>query len=210
MMKLKDLDMKGYYTYADYLSWKLEETVELIKGKLFRMAPAPNRFHQEIAGNLFFRIQYFFSNQACKVYHAPFDVRLPLPPHRTADDQIDTVVQPDISVICDLKKLDLKGCLGAPDWIIEILSPSTAGKDVKEKFEVYEFAGVKEYWIAFPVEKTVQAYFPGADGKYATGRPYHSNDRVRSRAFPDLVIDLRQVFPQEDIAAEELVEYMRL
>ena len=135
-MKLQDLDLSKSYTYADYLTWKIEETVELIRGKIFRMSPAPSWYHQEISSNLLFKLFYSLGGKACKVYHAPFDVRLPSPPGKTAPEKITTVVQPDISVICDLEKLDIKGCLGPPDWIIEIVSPNTANKDTQDKYEV--------------------------------------------------------------------------
>lgn len=133
-MKFQDLDWRRSYTYADYLTWTFEETVELIRGKLFRMSPAPNLTHQRISTQLLTKILHYFENRPCEVFHAPFDVRLPLlPDQRLRNDQIGTVVQPDICVICDPAKLDARGCLGARDWIIEIISPGTAKKDVRDK-----------------------------------------------------------------------------
>ena len=127
---LDQLDLKKSYSYADYLTWQFDEMVELIKGKIFKMSPGPNRYHQEVSGNLYIQIRQLLQNSQCKAYHAPFDVRLPLPEHRQTPEQIDTVVQPDICIVCDLDKLDNQGCNGAPDWIIEILSPATSNRDL--------------------------------------------------------------------------------
>jgi len=106
-------------------------------------------------------------------------------------------VQPDISVICDLGKLDIKGCLGAPDWIIEILSVSTSAKDLTEKFQLYESAGVKEYWVVHPHEQTLLVYTLNADRKYQLrGRPYVRTDKVKVGIFPDFELDLKEIFPE--------------
>lgn len=118
---------QGYYTYRDYYTWPIDERWELIDGKAYNMSPAPTRRHQEVAGELFRQTANFLQNHPCQIYAAPFDVRLPR--GGEADDLIDTVVQPDLSVICDSEKLDKAGCRGAPDWIIEVLSPATAAKD---------------------------------------------------------------------------------
>ncbi len=195
--RFEDLDLSKKYTYADYLTWQFSEMVELIRGRIFKMSPAPNLFHQEISANLFLKIGNYFNGKPCKVFHAPFDVRLPLPPGKVKNEQIETVVQPDISVICDLSKLDIRGCLGAPDWIIEILSPATASKDLREKFELYEFAGVREYWIVHPHEHTLLVYQLDEHGKYqGAQRPYVREDSVAVGAFPGFVMDLKDVFPE--------------
>ncbi len=207
-MKFQDLDLSKRYTYADYLQWRFEETVELIKGKIFKMSPAPNRYHQEISIKLASRIEYFVRKNQCKVYNAPFDVRLPLPPEQRTDDKVDTVVQPDICVICDESKLDRRGCLGAPDWIIEILSPSTAQKDIKHKFEIYEASGVREYWLVYPLEQHVNVYTLNENGKYEGHQPYAKDDQISPKTFPDLVINLSEVFPDIDLAEEDYPEYV--
>ncbi|MCB9289459.1 MAG: Uma2 family endonuclease [Lewinellaceae bacterium] len=199
-MKLEELSLNKIYTYADYLTWTFEETVELIKGKIFKMSPAPNTYHQEISCNMILKIGYFLGKKECKVFHAPFDVRLPLPPGRVKDEEIQTVVQPDISIICDLSKLDAKGCLGAPDWIIEIASPSTSKKDRKDKFEVYEHSGVKEYWMVFPEEQYVLAYALNEEGKYIGRPPFNKEDKISPVLFPNLVIDLQDIFPERNLA----------
>jgi len=154
---ISQLDPNGTYTYADYLKWQFDEQIELIKGRLYRMSPAPKRMHQSASGNLSFAIRQYMQECGCQVYDAPFDVRLPVQ-NKRKPEQIYTVVQPDISVICDLAKLDDDGCLGSPDWIIEITSPRTAKKDFDEKFHLYEQSGVREYWIVQPKEKSVNVY----------------------------------------------------
>ena len=193
---LNQLDLESRYTYADYLTWRFEERVELIGGRIHHMSPAPNLEHQRVAARLQGIIFQLLESQPCEVFHAPFDVRLPLPPTRLRDDKIDTVVQPDICVVCDPAKLDSKGCIGAPDWVIEILSPGTSRKDFTEKFEVYQHAGVREYWLIHPHEQTLLVYRLDESGVFV-GRqlPYLRGDRVPSGVFPGWEVDLDRVFP---------------
>ncbi len=193
---INQLDLTKKYTYADYLTWQFEEMVELIRGKVFRMSPAPNRFHQEVSSELHLIIGTYLRKKKCKVYHAPFDVRLPLPPTQQKKKKIDTVIQPDISIICDLSKLDIQGCNGAPDWIIEILSKGTAQKDLKDKFEIYQHAGVREYWIVHPTEGTVLPYRLDETGKYQLFRqtPFTQEEVVPVGVFPGFEVDLGVVF----------------
>src|SRR5690554_6751776 len=168
----------GRYSYADYLTWQMEEMVELIKGKVFRSAAAaPRRIHQEISGKVFARLFNFLEGKQCQVYQAPFDVRLPVKSSKHED--IDTVVQPDICVICDKSKLDDLGCVGAPDLIIEILSPGNNKRELKDKYEVYEESGVKEYWIIHPDEQTVMTYSL-REGKYVPSRLLTTGDMIAS------------------------------
>ena len=210
-MKLTDLDLNGFYTYADYLSWKFTETLELIKGKVFKMSPAPSSYHQIVSTKLLFRIEYFLGNKPCQVFHAPFDVRLPVQPDQKKDEEITTVVQPDLSVICDPEKIDTRGCLGPPDWVIEILSPSTAQKDMKDKFDVYEQAGVREYWIVFLVEKSILVYTLNKAGKYIGLPPFVRGDTIWPVLFPELKINLADIFPEMDMAEEPWAEdYVRM
>lgn len=134
----------GKYSYADYLSWDMEEMVELINGKVFKKATAaPRRIHQWLAGNLYTELNQFFKGKKCQAYIAPFDVRLPVKSKR--DDKIYTVVQPDICVVCDPEKLDDRGCIGAPDLVVEVLSPGNKQLELQHKYEVYESSGIKEY-----------------------------------------------------------------
>ncbi|WP_163377775.1 Uma2 family endonuclease [Cyclobacterium sp. SYSU L10401] len=182
----------GHYSYADYLSWQLDEMVELIKGKVFRQAAAaPRRIHQEVSMILANRFYEFLKEKTCKVYPAPFDVRLPVVSRRHED--IDTVVQPDLCVVCDPEKLDELGCMGAPDLIVEILSPGNNKKEIQLKYEVYETSGVKEYWVVHPDERTLLIYTLEA-GKYRPSRLFTFGDRVRSQALPGFELDLDEVF----------------
>jgi Uma2 family endonuclease len=158
------LDPDQSYTYADYLTWQLDEWVELIRGRVRRMSPAPRRVHQKISGQLFGSIHHYLRGRPCEVYHAPFDVRL-TKATPNGDAAIQTVVQPDLCVICDQTKLDERGCLGAPDWIVEIISPGNAIHDTKAKFDLYEENGVREYWIVFPGERSIAVHVL-QDGRY--------------------------------------------
>ncbi len=189
--QLSDLDPEGSYTYADYLLWQFRERVELIRGRIFRMSPAPNRIHQKIATFLTAKLFNYFEHQPCQVFAAPFDVRMPLGRRKGMDT---TVVQPDLCVICDESKLDELGCAGAPDLVVEILSPGNSTKEMREKFRVYEEAGVREYWIVNPAEKVVLIYILDADGKYIGLAPVTDGDPLRAHIFPELLIELKEVF----------------
>lgn len=186
------IDLNKLYNYADYYSWKFKERVELIKGRVFKMSPSPNRRHQEISVELTFQMYSFFKGHACKIYEAPFDVRLPIK-NRTSD-QTETVVQPDLCVVCDLDKLDDRGCFGAPDLIVEILSPGNSKKEMKNKYEVYEEAGVKEYWILNPLEKNALIYTLNDQGKFIGQKPVIEDEPLVSYTFPKLKVDLKEVF----------------
>jgi Uma2 family endonuclease len=194
-MDVKEPDLSGSYTYADYLTWEWEQRAELILGKIFKMSPAPSSGHQRILGNLYVPIWNYFHGKRCQAFLAPFDVRLPGTSKNDRD--IVTVVQPDICVICDPVKIDQRGCLGAPDWIIEILSKYTSAKDLNIKFDVYESACVKEYWVIHPSEQTLLIYTLGSDGKYKGSlKPYVRTDKVSPKIFPDLQISLEEVFSE--------------
>ena len=151
----------GNYTYADYLTWQMEEMVELIKGKIFKQAAAPRVNHQRVAGIVFSAFFNFLKGKQCEAFIAPFDVRLPVKSKKHED--INTVVQPDICVICDSEKLDELGCVGAPDLVVEILSPGDNKKELQNKYEVYEESGVKEYWVVYPYEQVVHQYILEGD-----------------------------------------------
>lgn len=179
------------YTYADYLQWKIDERIELFKGRILKLS-APNRVHQHVSGALYFNIYQFLKERKCKVYAAPFDVRLPVQ-NKEKDDEITTVVQPDICVICDETKLDERGCCGAPDLVIEILSPGNSKKEVRLKFDIYEEAGVKEYWLLHPVEQTLIAYAL-QNCKYAGGKMYASGDILYSTSIKGLTINISEIF----------------
>ncbi|MFK7972341.1 MAG: Uma2 family endonuclease [Bacteroidia bacterium] len=182
---LADLDMQGTYSYADYLSWKFKERVELLKGRISKMSPAPSVLHQRVATELTRQVANFFYKQPCQVFAAPFDVRL-------LDD--DTVVQPDLCVICDQKKLDERGCTGAPDLVVEVLSPGNSKKEMKEKFDIYETAGVQEYWLINPSEAHALVYVLNEHGKFVGLAPVTEEDAIISKTFPDLKIELAELF----------------
>ena len=188
---INQLDVNGTYTYADYLLWRFKEQVELLRGKLFNMSPAPREIHQRVLNEINFELMSFFRNKACRVYPAPFDVRLPT--KGTADNQIYTIVQPDLCVVCDLEKIDGRGCIGAPDLVVEILSPSNSRKDLKDKYEIYEEAGVPEYWIVDPDNKAFYRYVL-QEGVYIGLPPVSEGDVFRSRKFPEMEIDTKLIF----------------
>jgi Uma2 family endonuclease len=181
-----------YYTYGDYLLWDDGERWELIDGVVYNMSPAPNRRHQKISGEFFRQFANFLIGKPCQVYASPFDVRLP--EGGEAESDISTVLQPDISVICDSHKLDDAGCVGAPDLIVEILSPATSRKDHKEKFNRYERAGVKEYWLVDPLANTVTVFKLGNDNRYGRPDVYGDEEKIVVGILPDLEIELALVF----------------
>jgi len=190
------IDPNRRYSYADYLQWTFEEQLELIKGKIFKMSPAPNRRHQQISGNLFYFIKHYLLSKPCRVFDAPFDVRLPDKKKSSPDNQIFTVVQPDICIICDPAKLDERGCLGAPDFIIEIVSPATIKKDLNEKSRLYEESGVREYWIVQPNDQTVTVFTLSEAGQYQLRKIYSASEEVPVNIFPGFSIQLEAVFAE--------------
>ena len=188
------LDVNKRYTYADYLTWIDDVRRELIEG-FIKMLPAPRLVHVDVSYNISWYLGAIIKKKKgkCKVCPAPFDVRFPKN-GETDNEKIFTVVQPDISVICDLKKLDEHGCCGAPDMIVEVLSPSTAKKDMTEKFVLYEESGVREYWIVHPGDKTIQVFLLQKDGKYNLGTLYEFEGKIPVHIFDDDMIDLDDIF----------------
>lgn len=189
------LNLDQTYSYADYLSWRFTEYVELIKGKVLRRMSAPTSEHQQIAANLTIEIGRYLRRNPCRVYAAPFDVRL-LRSTGTGDAQIKNVVQPDLGVICDLSKIDKRGCLGAPDWIVEIVSPSFIVLDTRTKFDLYAENGVREYWIAFPGEQAITAYYLAANGQYEPSGTYAEPGPMPSHTLPELVMEWADIFEE--------------
>jgi Uma2 family endonuclease len=177
------------FTYADYKAWELKEgeRFELIDGVAYAMA-APNDFHQAILTELVLQIGSYLRGKPCKVRPAPYDVRL----FYAEDESDDTVVQPDISVICDEKKRGPEGCRGAPDLVVEILSPANIAEEMVRKFNLYMKAGVRKYWIVAPKEKIVQA-FVLENGAY-TGTVYDSGAALPSAVLEGFLINLNDVF----------------
>ena len=187
--ELKEIDLYAVYSYANYLKWEFHERVELIRGKLFKMA-APGTLHQQISMRLSVKI-YNHLDFKCQVFAAPFDVRF----YKESRDDADifTVVQPDICVICNPSKIDSKGCLGAPDIVIEILSPGNNKKELRLKYELYQEYGVQEYWIINPVKKHIIKYVI-QDGIYSAGRFYLEGDIMHSDALPEFNLNISGLF----------------
>lgn len=180
------------YSYADLLNWPGEERWELIDGVAYAMSPAPSRRHQDIAIALAALFFLNLEDRPCRVYAPPFDVRLPSP----AEDgkTATTVVQPDLTVVCDREKLDERGCVGSPTLVVEILSPETAIRDKREKFHAYEQAGVPEYWIVSPWERTLMIFTLDEHGRYGAPTIYGNDEQAPVGVLPGLTIDLERVF----------------
>lgn len=212
ILSLDQLDLSGRYSYAEYFRWKFEDRVELIKGFIHKMSPAPSPTHQSVSLKMGVKLSNFFEGKPCVIFTAPFDVRLPDSEKQMADDLVYTVVQPDLCVICDLRKIDRRGCVGAPDLVIEILSPGNTQKEMGIKFRLYEENGVREYWFADPAKKTIIIYSL-QEGKYV-GHHFSENEEIRSVLFSALKFKTGEVFDRalferfENIAREPQVEYL--
>ena len=180
-----------HYTYADYMTWGEDVRCEIIDGVVYDMAPGPSAGHQTISGEIYSQIKNSLKGTPCKVFFAPFDVRL-----GGLGDEDDTVVQPDLVVVSDKSKIDEKGCNGAPDIIVEVLSPSTSSRDKFLKFQLYLRAGVREYWVVDPVDKIVSAYVL-RDGEYIASA-YGENDTAPVRTLSGCSIILADVFNETD------------
>ncbi|KQT19282.1 restriction endonuclease [Chryseobacterium sp. Leaf404] len=185
---LSQLDMDATYTYADYLMWRLKERVELFRGKILKMSPAPSPVHQKISFRFSGIFYNFFKNNPCEVFPAPFDVRFP---SKNGDSK--SVFQPDLCVICDPKKIDDKGCVGAPDLIVEIISPGNSKKELSLKYSIYEEFGVLEYWVVHPVEKTIQI-FVLENGIFIGKKPITEDEEIKSYIFADLAFPASEIF----------------
>lgn len=190
---INQLDFDKTYSYADYLTWRFQERLEIFKGKLFKMSPAPSTSHQKVSMKLTKFILQKFSNHPCNLFAAPFDVRLLDKKKTTNDSEIFTVVQPDLCIICDENKLDQRGAFGAPDLVIEILSPGNSKKELKYKFDLYEEAGVLEYWIVNPEDKTFLIYVL-RDKQFIGLHPLIEEDQIKSPLFPQLDFVLEEIF----------------
>ena len=190
---INELDLNKPYSYADYLTWQFQEKLELIKGKIFKMSPAPSTNHQRISMELAGILYNFFKPHQCNLFAAPFDVRLIDKKKSTLDKEIFTVVQPDLCVICDDTKIDERGAIGAPDLVIEILSPGNPNKEMKYKFDLYEEACVQEYWIVNPSDKTLFIYVL-KENQFIGMHPLIEEDSIQSKLFPDLDFQLAEIF----------------
>jgi len=183
---------KGNCSYADYLTWPEDERWEIIDGIAYMQA-TPSPIHQEILIGLSVQFHHYLSGKPCKVYPAPFSVRL-TQDNESKNEDIKKVVEPDISIVCDKSRIDSKGCKGAPDLIVEIISPSSVKMDRFTKFNSYEKAGVKEYWIVEPEGKLVSVFVLQANQRYGRPEVYSEEDKINVSIFPDLTVDLAPVF----------------
>ena len=183
---------KESYTFADCLTWPENERIELIDGEAVMMSP-PSTVHQKISGELFRQLTNFLEGKKCEVFSAPFGVRL-FEKDGDSPENVDTMVEPDISVICDRDKLDRHGCKGAPDLIVEILSPSTQRRDRLIKLELYQRAGVREYWLVSPEEQTVQVLL-FTNGLLLPRELYKKGDIAKVNVLEGCFLELEKVFP---------------
>ena len=184
------LDLSKSYTYLQYYNWKIKERIELIRGKIFKMSPAPAVIHQRVVRELSILFRDNFVHDKCEYFFAPFDVRLPIP----KKENPNTVVQPDLCVICDNEKIDDKGCNGVPDLIVEVLSKGNAKHDLETKFDLYQEVGLPEYWIVNPWDRTVLVYSL-RDGKYVGSKPYvGENAMIESVLFPEFKVRVGDIF----------------
>jgi len=194
-METLNLDLNKRYSYADYLTWADNVRRELFEGFIKLMSPSPSNKHQYVSNNINGFIWNYLRKKQCRIYQAPSDVRLPKEIKNKDDRQTFTVVQPDIYVVCDLSKLDDRGCCGAPDLIIEIVSPKNSKRDVKDKFKIYEENGVREYWIVNPNDENVNVFTLNENGIYQLVGIYSNEDKIPVNIFNgDLEIDLSEVF----------------
>jgi Uma2 family endonuclease len=190
---INQLDLAKKYSYADYLTWMFQERLELFKGKIFKMSPAPSMYHQKVSRDLTGLLWNNFKNHSCNLFVAPFDVRLLSTKNSKSDTDIYTVVQPDLCVICDENKLDARGAIGAPELMIEILSPGNSKKEMRYKYDLYQEAGVLEYWIVNPENKTIFIYVL-KDGIFVGQHPLIEDDKIESPLFPQLDFKLEEIF----------------
>lgn len=192
-------DNERHYSYADYLNWNEGERWEIIDGVPYMQA-TPSREHQGILMALSAQFYNYLKGKTYRIYPAPFCVRLDA---ESDDKKVRNVLEPDITIVCDSSKLDDKGCKGAPDMIVEVLSPSTGKKDKLIKFNKYEKAGVKEYWIVEPESRLVNVFLLQPDGRYGRTEVYSDEDKIKVSIFEDLEIDLKEIFEEEKASVEE-------
>lgn len=188
------MKQEKFYTYEDYCKFNDDKRREVINGVIYLMSPGVNKEHQDISVNLSGMFWDYLKGKKCKVYYAPFDVRLPK--EGETKETVSNIVQPDIFVVCDKNKLDRRGCFGSPDLIIEILSPSTSKRDKTEKFNLYQEHGVLEYWVVDALHQTIDRFSLDKNtGKYKQAECFDRNDTISPTIFSDFTISLEDVFP---------------
>lgn len=183
----------GGFSYRDYRGWNDGERWELIAGQAWCMTPAPSAEHQGISGNLYYLIRQHIDAGPCRVFAAPFDVRFP-DADLDGDDAIHTVLQPDITVICNSSRIDKHGGIGAPDFVAEILSPYTADRDMRDKFFIYERYGVREYWIIDPANRAIHQHVLTDTGTFAPAKLHFPETIITAQALPGLSINVADLF----------------
>ncbi len=188
-----DLDLTKQYTWADYFSWKFQERVELLRGFVAKMSPAPASRHQIISSCINLELATFLRKKPCSVYYAPFDVYLPI-------KDKNTVVQPDLFVVCDKNKIKDKGCVGTPDLVVEILSPGNSKREMNDKYDLYEEAGVLEYWVVYPSEQVLQVYLL-ENGKFVGKKALTNGDTLKTNLLNGFKMEIDAIF--ESIEVEE-------
>jgi len=191
---ISQLDLTKQYTYADYLTWQFDDRLELIKGWIYKMSPAPKMRHQRVSFRLTLSLGNYLNQCNCQVYNSPFDVRLKK--NKGTDAEVDTIVQPDISVFCDLTKLDDRGAIDAPDLVVEITSESTMKRDYNDKFNLYEANGVQEYWIVNPDSQSIEIFKLVNNSLESVGvfNEFDGFTEASSVLFPDLTVNLVELF----------------
>lgn len=196
--ELSQLDLNQTYSYADYMTWRFDDAVELIKGKIMLMSPSPNVNHQRIERDLFLKIGNYLEGKQCEAFAAPFDVRLyDRKKSILASEDIHTVVQPDICVICKPELLDQQGCNGAPDWIIEILSKGNSKREMKIKYALYQESGVTEYWLVYPGEHAIHQFVLDDNGQYQFKQMVTDEEMITPHLFPELAINVTDIFARQ-------------
>ena len=194
--EFNDIDTSLTYNYANYLNWLFVDRVELIKGKIFKMRPAPSRIHQKISIRIVSPLANFLRGKTCEVYTAPFDVRFPT--ESKDDKDVFTVLQPDICVVCDKSKLDDRGCIGAPDIIVEILSPGNSKMELLHKYKVYEEFGVKEYWVVSQSDQSILIYSLNNLGKFQPSKIFTLTEKINSTVLEGFELALDDIFGDLD------------
>lgn len=188
------LEKDKHYTYKDYLTWPDDMRCEIIDGVVYMMSPAPILAHQDVAGEIFRQTANALVGKTCRALIAPLDVRLPRRNDADEDEDSDIVLQPDVMVVCDPKKLDRRGVRGAPDWVVEVLSPKTASRDQIEKRRIYERHGVLEYWLVHPTDRVLTIYRL-KDGEYGKPDIYELQGSTAVGILPDIRIDWDALTP---------------
>jgi Uma2 family endonuclease len=190
--EVEEPDHSLTYTYADYYSWNFMERLELLRGKIFQLGAA-NTKHQRVGGKLYNEFYNFLKGKTCQVFIAPYDVRLPVK-DRKRDDQITTVVQPDLCIFCNPDAIDERGACGIPDLVVEILSPGNPRHDLLEKYDVYQEVGVKEYWIIDPIKEMVMVSIMQKQGKFAPTKIITDNQLLEPLCIPGFYISAKELF----------------